>query len=142
MRRSTVLCRVIAAASFILLGVVGAAANEPWTSRIGGRYTGQLRGGSQALPITTTLRAMPDQTVTGEYFFIEPSGTRVDGALETCTAVRSLTLMCRWRDRHGEGALELIFPADTRSFSGRWSSTVKPNNWYPWSGTRSAAPGN
>ncbi len=79
--------------------------------------------------------------VTGEYFFAEPGGIRVDGTLESCAAVRSLTMVCRWRDRHGDGTLDMIFAQDLQSFAGRWSSTIKPNNWYPWSGTRSVAPG-
>ncbi len=142
MTRAFVLLRLVSAMGFVLLGTVCATAEESWTARIVGRYSGQLRGGPQPLPITTTLRSTPNQTVAGEYLFVEPGGTRVDGTLEGCVAVRALTLMCRWRDRHSEGTLELIFAADTRSFAGRWSSTIKPNDWYPWSGTRSAAPGN
>ena len=140
MGRSAVLSRLAAATAFVLLGTVGAAADDSWVSRIDGRYTGQLRGGTQPLPITTILRTTSGQAVAGEYFFIEPGGARVDGTLEAC-AVRALTLLCRWRDRHGEGTLDMIFATDTQSFTGRWSSTVKPNNWYPWTGTRSAQPG-
>lgn len=142
MGRSAVMFRFAAAIGIVLLGIVGAAADDGWLSRIGGRYTGQLRGVSQPLQITTTLRALPNDAVAGEYSFIEPGGTSVDGTLQSCGIVSPLRLVCRWRDRHGEGTLDMIFARDLQSFAGRWSSTVKPNNWYPWTGTRSALPGN
>ena len=142
MGRSAVLFRCAAAIGFGLLEIVGALADDSWTSRIGGRYTGQLRGGNQPMAITTTLRTGDNHPVAGEYFFIETAGTRVDGTLSSCGIVRELRLVCRWRDRHGEGTLDLIFATDTNSFAGRWSSTVKPDHWYPWTGTRSVKPGN
>lgn len=142
MRQATIFSRLVAAAGFVLLGAARVAAQVSWTDGIGGRYTGQLRGGLQPLPIITILRAEPNQPTAGEYFFIEPGGTRVDGALESCGIVTKLRLFCRWRDRHGEGTLDLIFATDTNSFTGRWSSTIKPNNWYPWTGIKTAPPGN
>ena len=119
-----------------LASVPIALAQTPWTSTIGGEYQGSLVSSGQAVPVSTQLRVGPNQAIRGSYTFIESGNVPVTGSLESCAVVRAQVLSCKWRDRYGDGTLELTFSNDARSFNGRWSASDQPGKWLAWSGSK------
>ena len=125
---------LVAMAAMALIGAA-ASAQTAWTGAIAGSYQGALVSGGKSVPVTTQLTLSADQ-VRGSYVFVEDGSTRVTGTLESCAAVRAQVLSCKWRDRYGDGTLEMTFASDSRSFNGRWSASDEPGKWLAWSGRR------
>jgi hypothetical protein len=111
------------------------AAQTAWTGAIAGSYQGALMSGGKSMPVTTQLTVGANQ-VRGSYTFVEDGSVQVPGTLESCVPVRPQVLSCKWRDRYGDGTLEMTFASDSRSFNGRWSASDEPGKWYPWSGRK------
>ena len=128
--------RLLLIATFVSCFFESALAQSSWTTAVAGRYEGQLTSDGQALPASTNLTVGPNNAISGSYTFVEPGNVRLEGLLDACVAVRSLVLSCKWRDRYGDGTFEMTFAGDFRSFTGRWSSSDKPSQWYAWSGAR------
>jgi hypothetical protein len=116
----------------VLTGASEATAQAPWTSTIGGRYQGALVSGGETVPVSTQLSV--GQAIRGSYTFIESGNVQVNGSLESCAVVGPQVLSCKWRDRYGDGTLEMTFTSDGRAFNGRWSASDQPGKWLAWSG--------
>jgi hypothetical protein len=128
--------RLLLIAAVASCTVASALAQSSWTTMVAGRYEGQVTSDGQPLPASTDLSVGSNNAISGSYTFVEPGNVRVGGSLDACAAGRSLVLTCKWRDRYGDGTLEMTFAGDFRSFSGRWSGSDKPSQWYAWSGAR------
>jgi hypothetical protein len=119
-----------------LIGVPAAMAQAPWTGTIAGQYQGTLVSSGQTVPVSTQLNIGPGQTIRGSYTFIETGNVKVSGSLEACGAPRPQVLACKWRDKYGDGTLEMTFSGDGRAFNGRWSASDEPGEWLAWSGRK------
>src|SRR5580765_1879893 len=101
--------RWLLVAALVSCSFESALAQSSWTTAVAGRYEGQLTSDGQALPASTNLTIGPNNAISGSYTFVEPGNVRVGGSLAACVAIRSLVLSCKWRDRYGEGTLEMTF---------------------------------
>ncbi len=106
-----------------------------WTQRAMGQYGGRIISGGGPLPSSVELEFTGAGDITGEYGFSQ-SGERVEGRLDACAVMRPYAISCRWHDRNGEGALEMVFSRDLSSFIGRWNIDATPDKWRSWFGRK------
>ena len=126
----------LALAAAALTGAPTAIAQTTWTSAIGGQYQGSLVSSGETVPVSTQLDSASSQAIRGSYTFAESGNVKVSGSLESCAAIRPQVLSCKWRDKYGDGILEMTFTPDGRAFNGRWSASDQPGKWLAWSGRR------
>jgi hypothetical protein len=108
---------------------------DSWTSRAMGQYGGRMISVSGPLASSVDLEFSSGGAISGEYGFTQ-SGERIEGTLDSCAVMRPFAIACRWRDRNGEGALEMVFARDLSSFVGRWNTTETPEKWRSWFGRK------
>ncbi len=108
---------------------------ESWTSRAMGQYGGRIIAVGGPLPSSLELEFTDGGGIAGEYGFSQ-SGERIEGTLNSCAVTRPFAIACRWRDRNGEGALEMSFARDLSSFVGRWNADATPDKWRSWFGRK------
>ena len=128
--------KLLSVAAAALIGGPIALAQAPWTGTIAGQYQGTLVSGSDTVPVTTQLSGASGQAIRGSYTFTEPGNVKITGSLESCAVLRPQVLSCKWRDKYGDGTLEMTFTSDGRSFAGRWSASDQPGKWLAWSGRK------
>ena len=100
-----------------------------------GQYGGRIIAAGGPLPSSLELEFAPGGAISGEYGFSQ-SGERVEGTLDACSVMRPFAIACRWHDRFGEGALEMVFARDLASFVGRWNTNATPDKWRSWYGRK------
>ena len=108
---------------------------DSWTTRAMGQYGGRIISGLGPLPSSVELEFTSNGDITGEYGFSQ-SGERIEGRLDSCAVMRPFAIACRWHDRNGEGALEMVFARDLASFVGRWNTDATPEKWRSWFGRK------
>lgn len=86
-----------------------------------GSYKGCIMTGKTEYPGTTTFLVDDDGVISGKYELVD-RGTIVRGELSEFGEVGPRQLKCRWKDKHGEGDLNITFSRDLSSFDGLWSS--------------------
>ena len=104
-------------------------------TRAMGQYGGRMFGANGPMPTSIELDFTIGGAIEGEYGFSE-RGERHLGRLDTCTVTRPLAIACRWHDKNGDGALEMIFARDLGSFVGRWNRDAEPDKWRSWFGRK------
>lgn len=119
----------------VFVAAADAQTRESWMSRAMGQYGGRIISGAGPLPSSVELDFTSGGAIEGEYGFSE-HGERVMGRLDACTVTRPFAIACRWHDRNGDGALEMVFGRELNSFVGRWNTDAKPDFWRSWFGRK------
>jgi hypothetical protein len=108
---------------------------DNWMTRAMGQYGGRIIGAVGPLPHSMELDFTSGGAIEGDYGFSE-HGARHAGRLDACTVTRPFAIACRWHDKNGDGALEMIFARDLGSFVGRWNRDGEPEKWRSWFGRK------
>lgn len=134
---------VISAALIVLAAATAAPAPSaepaPWWTRVPDVYDGQIFSGRGYAAGTTEFRRPTPGAgagLEGSYAFTDADGTKIAGALSGCAAPTEGNLVCRWRDRYGEGRAVFFFEPDLTGFTGLWFSAEVPKQGMPWTGAR------
>lgn len=122
-------------AGIAVIAASRADAQDSWTSRAMGQYGGRIIAAGGPLPSSLELEFTSGGAISGEYGFSR-SGERIEGTLDGCSVMRPYAIACRWHDRFGEGALEMVFARDLASFVGRWNTDAAPDKWRSWFGRK------
>ena len=130
---------VISAALIALAAATAAAEPAPWWTRVPDVYDGQIFSGRGYAAGTTEFRRPTPGAgagLEGSYAFTDADGTKIAGALSGCAAPTEGNLVCRWRDRYGDGRAVFFFEPDLTGFTGLWFSAEVPKQGMPWTGAR------
>lgn len=133
MRFMTLICAGLGVVA--VAAAAGAQNRDGWTHRAMGQYGGRMISGAGPLPSSIELEFTAAGAIEGDYGFSQ-AGERVLGRLDTCAVTRPFAIACRWHDRNGDGALEMIFARDLNSFVGRWNADAAPDKWRSWFGRK------
>jgi S1-C subfamily serine protease len=102
-------------------------------------FKGIVQSGGNDVPVITSFHITNSGKIEGSYtiyqFNTVTAKNSFDGKLYQCFGLSSQKLNCKWKDKFGEGALELSFSSDFNSFSGYWYFNLW-EDWYPWNGKR------
>lgn len=132
-------------AALVVLAAMNAAPSgepTPWWSRVPDVYDGQIFSGrGYAQGMTEFRRPTPGAGagLEGSYAFTDADGTKIEGTLSGCAAPAEANLVCRWRDRYGDGRAVFFFEPDLTGFTGLWFSADVPKQGMPWTGQRRKA---
>ena len=125
------------------LGFVGSAyadlKNDLISKTSSNSFKGIVQSSGNDVPVITSFHITNSGKIEGSYtiyqFNTVTAKNSFDGKLYQCFGLSSQKLNCKWKDKFGEGALELSFSSDFNSFSGYWYFNLW-EDWYPWDGKR------
>ncbi len=105
-----------------------------WFAQALGEYKSIIESGDRDLLGATSFSMNEEGVLTGRYEMRESDAT-VSGELYDCVSLGVGSLSCTWKDKYGDGILQLQFSADFLRFEGRWSIPGKARQ-YSWSGVK------
>jgi len=117
-----------------MLPVTALSIEESWIRGVVGTYTGALVSDGTDCPVETTFIINYEDQLTGYYDALEID-SQLYGTLNGCKAERERKMVCTWRDKWGEGNLELYFNKELTLFNGFWS-VPENSERYPWNGAK------
>ncbi|MEC4803320.1 MAG: hypothetical protein SAJ12_01340 [Jaaginema sp. PMC 1079.18] len=111
-----------------------AQTTNDWVDGALGRYSSQIFNAGMLSSGTTEFQESWDGSLGGNYTMRE-GGQIVSGTLSECVATKVQVMRCLWKDRYGEGYLEVTFTEDFTNFNGYWG-TLDSEPLFRWSGSR------
>jgi hypothetical protein len=85
--------------------------------------------------VTTLFWRQPDGHLTGQYIVTTKHGVYA-GELVQHSPMHDRTVAFDWKDKWGEGLVDVTFDSDYCEFSGSWSTGDGSMNGVPWGGHR------
>ncbi len=97
-----------------------------------GDYYGKIYSSGEDQEAKTAL-TLDGNRIGGDYYFVEEA-QKARGTLSKCQRSHR-QLVCQWKDKYGQGKLEMTFNQSFNQFTGEWT-TAGDDNRYHWSGKR------
>lgn len=95
-----------------------------------GTYQGSLISVGTS-SVTTKIFLGSQGNIVGRYMMIYSGDSKVEmGSLSPCMPLENDNLLCRWRDKFGQGFVNMYFDKTGNSFKGLWLSNLHDSDGY------------
>ena len=102
-----------------------------------GNYLGNIQSSNEFIPIVTVFSKPDDgfgSLTSGSYQMSEAKSV-VTGKISSCLSKENYLMVCRWKDKYGQGNVSFQFTDDYERFKANWRID-RLNGEFKWNGAK------